>query len=152
MIPTDQTGRIRPDSLRGAMDNDVRAGRKPLAVIANAGTTAAGAIDPFLELAQICGEEGIWLHVDGAYGAFAAITERGRGGARRDRARRLDHPGPAQVAVPADRGGACSSETGERLRHGFEIVPDFLQDVEAVDRRGELLRSRRPAHREPAAH
>ncbi len=74
VIPTDRLARIRPDSLRGAIANDISTGRTPLAVIANAGTTASGAIDPFLELAQICGEEGIWLHVDGAYGAFAAIT------------------------------------------------------------------------------
>src|SRR5262249_3243582 len=44
----------------------------------NAGTTAAGAIDDFRELAEICGRHNVWLHVDGAYGAFACLSERGR--------------------------------------------------------------------------
>ena len=45
---------------------------------ANAGTTNSGAVDPIGELADVCHERGVWLHVDGAYGAFAVLTERGR--------------------------------------------------------------------------
>jgi hypothetical protein len=52
VIPTDERARIRPDALRGAIVSDHHAGRRPLAVIANAGTTAAGAIDDFPELAR----------------------------------------------------------------------------------------------------
>ncbi|TML88900.1 MAG: aminotransferase class I/II-fold pyridoxal phosphate-dependent enzyme [Actinobacteria bacterium] len=77
VIPTDERARMRIDALRAAIAADEAAGRKPLAVVANAGTTAAGAVDPFHELSQICRERRIWLHVDGAYGAFACLSERG---------------------------------------------------------------------------
>ena len=69
---------MRPDALRSAIAADRAGGRTPLIVVANAGTTATGAIDPFGDLAEICREHGVWLHVDGAYGAFACLSERGR--------------------------------------------------------------------------
>src|SRR5262245_23684817 len=77
IIPTDERARIRPDALRSAIAADLAGRRKPLIVVANAGTTAAGAIDPFPELAEICREHGVWLHIDGAYGAFACLSGRG---------------------------------------------------------------------------
>ena len=46
---------------------------------ASAGSTNTGAVDPLAELAQVCRERGAWFHVDGAYGGFAALTERGKG-------------------------------------------------------------------------
>src|SRR3954462_705439 len=78
VIPTDGLARMRVDALRTAIAADEAAGRTPLVVVANAGTTATGAVDPFHELSQVCRERGVWLHVDGAYGAFARLTERGR--------------------------------------------------------------------------
>src|SRR5436190_5413588 len=77
IIPTDEVARLRPEALRSAIAADHAAGRRPLIVIANAGSTAAGAIDPFAALSEICREHGIWLHVDGAYGGFACLSERG---------------------------------------------------------------------------
>ena len=134
VIPTDRLARIRLDPLRSAIANDVSGGRTPLAVIANAGTTAAGAIDPVRELAQICGEEGIWLHVDGAYGAFAAITRRGKealAGIELADSITLD---PHKWLYQPIEVGALLVRDGRALRRGFEIIPDFLEDVEAVDR------------------
>ena len=78
VIPTDPRARMRPDALRGAIAADRVDGRRPLMVVANAGSTAAGAVDPLEELSEICRGEAIWLHVDGAYGAFACLSERGR--------------------------------------------------------------------------
>ena len=58
--------------------DDRRAGHTPFFVAANAGTTNSGVIDPLPALADLCATEQLWLHVDGAYGGFAALTDRGR--------------------------------------------------------------------------
>ena len=65
-------------ALRRAIAEDRAAGRRPFCVIASAGTTNTGAVDPLDELAEFCAGEGLWLHVDGAYGAPAVLTERGK--------------------------------------------------------------------------
>jgi len=134
VIPTDQRARMRPDALRGAIAADRSVGRLPLVVVANAGTTAAGAIDPFHELSRICREEGIWLHVDGAYGAFACLSERGRevlSGMELADSITLD---PHKWLYQPVELGALLVRDGAALRRGFEISPDFLKDIAAVDR------------------
>ena len=57
---------------------DRAAGLVPIAVCANAGATATGAVDPLDALADFCAAEGLWLHVNAAYGGFAILTERGK--------------------------------------------------------------------------
>ena len=134
VIPTDQRARMRPDALRGAIAADQAGGRRPLMVVANAGTTATGAVDPFHELSEICREQGIWLHVDGAYGAFACLSERGRevlAGMELADSITLD---PHKWLYQPIELGALLVRDGSALRRGFEISPDFLKDVEAVDR------------------
>ncbi len=74
LIPTDARWRMRLDLLERAIPEDRAAGRRPLAVVATAGTVGTGAVDPLPELARICRDRGLWLHVDGAYGALAAIV------------------------------------------------------------------------------
>jgi aromatic-L-amino-acid/L-tryptophan decarboxylase len=71
-IPLDGRRRMRPELLAAAIDADVAEGISPVAVIATAGTTLTGAIDPLGGIADVCGERGVWLHVDGAYGLPAA--------------------------------------------------------------------------------
>jgi aromatic-L-amino-acid decarboxylase len=73
-LPIDASRRLRPDAVAEAIDADRAAGIVPLAVVATAGTTLTGAIDPLAELAGLCAERGVWLHVDGAYGLPAAGT------------------------------------------------------------------------------
>ena len=73
-IPTDRKLRIDVDALRGQIAADPSAGDLPLLVVGAAGTVATGAVDPLEELADICRDEEMWFHVDGAYGAFAAAV------------------------------------------------------------------------------
>jgi aromatic-L-amino-acid/L-tryptophan decarboxylase len=85
-IPVDEAFRMRTGELRRAIRSDLEAGKIPIAVVANAGTTATGSIDPISAIADITDEFDLWLHVDGAYGALAslAIPEAFRGMERAD--------------------------------------------------------------------
>lgn len=74
LIATDGGYRIRTGDLRSAMASDRKAGKTVIAVVGSAGTVNSGAIDPLRELADIAAEHGAWFHVDGAYGALAAIA------------------------------------------------------------------------------
>ena len=74
LIPCDDEFRIRTDLLRGSIDADRRAGKCPIAIVGCAGTVATGSIDPLVELAEIAKDTCAWFHIDGAYGALAAIA------------------------------------------------------------------------------
>jgi len=78
-IPIDSDRRAVPDAVAAAIDGDVASGIVPVAVVATAGTTLTGAIDPLDALADVCAKRGVWLHVDGAYGLPAAATLSGAG-------------------------------------------------------------------------
>lgn len=74
LVPCDAAYRMRVDELERAMHADAKAGRVPVAVIASAGTVNTGAIDPLAEIAAVARRHGAWFHVDGAYGALAAMA------------------------------------------------------------------------------
>lgn len=77
-IGVDNEFRMRTGELRVAIKADRAAGRTPFCVVASAGTTNTGAVDDLEEIAAIAKENNLWMHVDGAYGAFFTLTERGR--------------------------------------------------------------------------
>jgi aromatic-L-amino-acid/L-tryptophan decarboxylase len=77
-LPSDEDFRLPVESLRRAVAEDRADGKQPFLIIANAGTTNTGAVDPLNQLADLCERENLWLHVDGAYGAAACLSERGR--------------------------------------------------------------------------
>ena len=76
IIGCDEVGRLRVDALRAAVAHDIRHGYKPIAAIAAAGSVAIGAIDPIDEIADVCAEYELWLHVD-ASRRGAAASRRG---------------------------------------------------------------------------
>ena len=77
-VPADGRFRMRADALADAIAEDRRAGLQPWLVIASAGTTDTGAIDPLDAIGDIAAREGLWYHVDAAYGGFFLLTHHGR--------------------------------------------------------------------------
>jgi aromatic-L-amino-acid/L-tryptophan decarboxylase len=78
LIPTDKAFRMIPQALEARILADRSKGKIPIAVVASAGTVSTGAIDPFPQIAAVARRHGAWFHVDGAYGALAAMAERRR--------------------------------------------------------------------------
>lgn len=77
-IPTDARFRLRPDLLEAAIQADLAAGLRPWLLAPTAGTTNSGAVDPLSDCAELAQRHGLWLHTDGAYGAFFALCSEGR--------------------------------------------------------------------------
>ncbi|MEI2641779.1 MAG: aminotransferase class V-fold PLP-dependent enzyme [Candidatus Nanopelagicales bacterium] len=73
-IPIDDQRRMRVDLLETQLREDRAQGLTPVAVVATGGTTLTGAVDPISEIADVCEREGVWLHIDGAYGLPAAAS------------------------------------------------------------------------------
>lgn len=73
-VPVDEDFRLDMAALAAAVDDDRRQGFEPFAVIASAGTVNTGAIDPLAAIADFCRDRGLWLHVDGAFGALLALV------------------------------------------------------------------------------
>lgn len=77
-VAMDERFRMRPDALEGAITADRQAGLRPWLVIAAAGTTDTGAVDPIPAIADVAERERCWFHVDAAYGGFFLLTTEGR--------------------------------------------------------------------------
>jgi len=133
VLPSDGELRLAPETLLGAIEADLRAGRTPLAVSANAGATNTGAVDPLPELAEVCRRHGVWLHVDAAYGGFAVLSERGRAQLRGlELADSLTLDPHKWLYQPFECGCVLVRE-GRLLREAFELTPDYLADARASD-------------------
>ena len=149
-LPVDDAYRLRADALEAAVESDVRAGRQPFLVVANAGATNTGAVDPLAEIAQIAAERDLWLHVDAAYGGFTVLTERGKRwlvGIEQADSVTLD---PHKWLYQPYEVGCLLVREGTRLSSAFHIMPEYLQDtavggveVNFADRGIQLTRSSR---------
>ncbi|MCY7303925.1 MAG: aminotransferase class V-fold PLP-dependent enzyme [Thermoleophilia bacterium] len=129
VLPVGQGFRLDPATLQRAITADRTAGRRPLFVSVSGGSTNTGSVDPLAEIAAVCREEGVWLHVDAAYGAFAALTERGREalvGLELADSVTLD---PHKWLYQAYECGCVLVRNGTLLRRAFEITPDYLLDA-----------------------
>jgi aromatic-L-amino-acid decarboxylase len=128
-IPSDDRFRLPLDRLREMIQSDKNAGLLPFCIIANAGTTNTGAVDPLPELADLCAAEGMWLHADGAYGAATTICERGRqklSGLERVDSLSLD---PHKWLFQPFECGCVLVRDAAGLKSAFQLMPEYMRDV-----------------------
>jgi aromatic-L-amino-acid/L-tryptophan decarboxylase len=132
ILPVDDDFQIRVDELERAIDEDAAAGRRPFFVVANAGTTNTGSVDPLPELAALCAERNLWFHADAAYGGFASLTERGRRALRGLALADSITLDPHKWLYQPLEAGCCLVRDGQLLRNSFYIAPDYLRDAEVA--------------------
>ena len=129
MIPVDDRYRLDMEALTHAVSDDRAAGLNPIAICANAGATSTGAIDPLEAMADYCAGEGIWLHVDAAYGGFAAVTEKGKKLLKGiERADSVGLDAHKWFFQPYEAGCLMVKDTAT-LEDAFGIHHDVLQDT-----------------------
>jgi aromatic-L-amino-acid decarboxylase len=117
-------------ALARAITADRAAGMIPLMVVANAGTTNTGAVDPLNAVADLCARESVWMHIDAAYGGFAVLTPEGKAKlAGIERADSITMDPHKWLFVPFDCGCLLVKEPA-KLKAAFLINPDYLKDVE----------------------
>jgi aromatic-L-amino-acid decarboxylase len=129
IVATDDQLRMDPDALAAQIAEDRAAGLRPFLIAGAAGTTNTGAVDPLADLADIAEREGLWFHVDGAYGGFFQLTERGRerfrGIERADSVTLDPHKG---LFLPYGTGGLVVRD-GTALRDAHFEGAAYLQDL-----------------------
>ena len=126
-VETDADFRIDVNALRETIARDVRHNFKPLAVIATVGTTSSASVDPVPEIAKICREQKMWLHIDGAYGgAFAMVPEYKWAGKGWEMADSIVINPHKTLFVPLDF-SVLYVRDAERLRRVFTVVPEVLR-------------------------
>jgi aromatic-L-amino-acid/L-tryptophan decarboxylase len=129
-IGVDDEFRLDPIELRNAIEQDRSAGHRPFCVVATAGTTSTTSVDPVVAIADICEANGLWLHVDAAYGGVAAILPEQRwvlAGA--ERADSLVINPHKWLFTPIDI-SALYTRRAETVRAAFSLVPEYLRSGE----------------------
>jgi glutamate/tyrosine decarboxylase-like PLP-dependent enzyme len=128
-LACDAEYRLKPDALAAAVTDDRRAGRRPWLVIANAGTTNTGSVDPIASIADLCQREKLWLHVDAAYGWSMALIDEGKSllaGIERADSVTLD---PHKWFAQPFGSGCLLVRDGDLLQQTFMMRPEYMQDV-----------------------
>jgi aromatic-L-amino-acid decarboxylase len=126
-VPTDAAFRMDASVLREMIARDVREGFKPLAAIATVGTTSTASVDPVPDIARICREFKLWLHIDGAYGAgFSIVPECQSLIAGWSEADSIVVNPHKSLFVPLDFSVLYVRDV-ERLRRVFTLVPEYLR-------------------------
>lgn len=129
-IPVDSAYRMRPDLLEKAVREDRAAGRRPFCVVSTVGTTSVTSVDPVAEIQDVAAREGLWHHIDAAYGGAAAMLEENRwmlaGAGRADSLVMNPHK---WLFTPID----CSAffcRRPDMLREAFSLTPPYLASKE----------------------
>jgi aromatic-L-amino-acid/L-tryptophan decarboxylase len=128
-VPCDEDYRISLPELNRMIAADIEAGLRPFCIVANAGTTSTGAVDPLIELSAIAEKHDMWLHADGAYGAAAMLCERGRAalqGLGQCDSLSVD---PHKWMFQPFEIGCVLVKNGKLLKKTFQIHAEYLQDV-----------------------
>jgi glutamate/tyrosine decarboxylase-like PLP-dependent enzyme len=121
--------RIDMNALAQAIAADRKAGLNPFVVVANAGTTNTGAVDPLGEIADLCAREDMWLHVDGAYGACAAFSPRGKAAlAGVERADSISFDPHKWLFQPFEIGGVLVRADRD-LHAAFDVSATYMRDT-----------------------
>jgi aromatic-L-amino-acid decarboxylase len=126
-IPVDLDFRMRMDLLERAIEEDRRAGMTPFCVVAAAGTINTGAIDPIDDIAVLCEREGLWFHVDGAYGALFILSDQMKRGLRactRADSITLD---PHKLLFAPLEAGCLIVRDHDKLRKTYHFPSSYLQ-------------------------
>ncbi len=129
-VPSDGCYRIRIEDLRARIAADRKAGLIPFLIVASAGTTNTGAVDDLEALAELARTEGLWLHVDAAYGGFFMLTERGRTamrGIHRSDSITLD---PHKALFLPYGTGSLLVRDGEALRRAHTVEADYMPPMQ----------------------
>jgi glutamate/tyrosine decarboxylase-like PLP-dependent enzyme len=125
-VPVDESFGIDVDALRAAIAEDRQAGHRPFCIVGAAGTTNTGSIDDLGALADICQEEKLWLHVDGAFGAWVALAPRERHQvAGMERADSLALDLHKWMYMPYEI-GCVLVRRSDVHRHAFALTPAYL--------------------------
>src|SRR5213594_1447350 len=126
-VPSDNEFRMEISTLRRMIAQDRQEAFQPLAVVATVGTTSSASVDPIPEIAKICREEKMWLHIDGAYGgAFAMVPEYKWASKAWDMADSIVINPHKTLFVPLDF-SVLYVRDAERLRRVFTLVPEVLR-------------------------
>ena len=130
ILPTDIEFRISINKLKNAIAKDRLEGLQPFCFIASAGTTNTGTVDPLDEIADICEEENLWFHVDGAYGGAAILSEKGAKALRGiERADSLTVDPHKWFYQPYEI-GCLLVKDASWLSNTFSEKPEYLRDIE----------------------
>jgi glutamate/tyrosine decarboxylase-like PLP-dependent enzyme len=125
-IPVDERLRMRVDVLRQRIAADRAGGRIPLLAVATVGTTSAGSVDPVKEVARVAEEEGLWMHVDAAWGGAAVLVpERRHLLAGAERAHSLTVDVHKWLSVPMGAGLFLTSRPGA-LHRTFSTETEYM--------------------------
>jgi glutamate/tyrosine decarboxylase-like PLP-dependent enzyme len=130
-VPVDDGYRMRVDELRAQIARDRDAGVRPFAVVGSAGTVSTGAVDPLDTIADVCAEEGLWFHVDAAYGGPAMLADDLRplfAGIERAHSIAFD---PHKWLYTPHSGGCVVVHDLAHLRESFDVEASYVvQDKE----------------------
>lgn len=133
VIPTDADFCMDIPALRAAVEQDLADGKRPFAVIATAGTTNTGSIDPLPEIAALCKKHDMWMHVDGAYGASVLVSKKYRS---RLKGIELSDSFSWDAHKWLMQTYGCSAvlvRDQATLLHSFSTHPEYLKDAEAKE-------------------